>query len=273
MQAMLAANCSRPLDWLLKAGGWCAQEKADGHRILVEVGSSVRVLNRNGETRGHVTPAFVTEAFSKLPFKAVFDGELVGSGSKVRLQLFDLPLAFHGDTVFCSTSTPFIERFSILSNFIGGWNPDPRIEVLPIAESEDAKRALLAWVEEERREGVIFKLSSGIYQPGVRSLSQLKYKFRQDADVIVLDKGVGGKDNLVLGAYEPGAVKPIEIGHCTALNGDGDIIQVGEVITVNYVHFSKGKRLVQPTLPRRRKMDDKLPTECTTDQFRTAFGK
>ncbi len=288
MKAMLAipidtymagrGNRNDGVEYFLKYDKWCAQEKADGHRVMIEVRNhDVTVLNRNGEKRGHAVPSFITDVFSKLPFDAIFDGELVGTGTNMKLQLFDFPWASRpgewGGEVLCSARTAFIERFSILSNFMNGWAPDPRIEVLPVAESEDAKRALLAWVEEQGREGLIFKACNGPYQPGARSLGQIKYKFRQDADVIVLDKGVGGKDNLVLGAYEPGATKPIEIGHCTALNGDGDVIQIGEVITVNYVHFSKGKRLVQPTLPRRRKMNDKSPIECTTDQFRTAYGK
>ncbi len=286
MQAMLACPIDNylgrvsigALETYLTSPSWGAQEKADGHRVLIEVNNIdgeriVRVLNRSGEPRGHVVPKFITDTFQKVPFTAVFDGELVGTAPNQRLQLFDFPYAAHGDSIFCTVTTRYEERYSILSNFMYGWNPNSSIEVLPLAESEDAKRALLEWVDREGREGLVFKNLYDRYRPGARSLGVIKYKFRVDGDVIVLDKGVQGKDNLVLGAYEPGGTEPIEIGHCTALAGDGDSIQVGEVITVNYVHFSKGKRLVQPTLPRRRVMQDKAPQECTTDQFRVAFGK
>lgn len=254
---------------LLTNDKWGAQEKADGHRVMIATDpqAGVTVYNRSGQPRQHAIPEFMTTAFGKVPFKAVFDGELVGTNGDSKLQLFDLPSA--GDQV--SATDPYSYRFSVLDQFVTAWNPSDRIEVLPLAESEAAKRALLMWTEDNAREGVIFKKLDARYQHGRRSLSVVKYKFRQDGDVIVLDKGVDGKDNLVLGAYENGTI--VEVGHCTALSGDGFDIQIGDVITVNYVHFSKGGRLVQPTLPRLRKMDDKLPTECTTDQFRTAYGK
>lgn len=268
---MLCIPYDGKLELMLTSPAWLGQEKMDGHRVCIrtEPGEPVKVYNRSGELRQHVIPEFMVKAFSQVPFSAFFDGELVGTGADVKLWLFDLPFA--ADQI--GPSTKYVDRYTVLKSFLEAWSPDERIDVVPIAEGEGAKRALLAWAEENDREGVIFKRADSRYMHGRRSPFNVKYKFRQDCDVIVLDKGVDGKDNLVLGAYEPGGTEPIEIGHCTALNGDGDRIEVGEVITVNYVHFSKGKRLVQPTLPRKRPLNDKTPQECTTDQFRRAFGK
>lgn len=269
IEAMLAVPPgSQSLDSLLDNDAWGAQEKSDGHRVVVrcEPGRKVQVYNRAGQPRQHVIPAFMIEAFTKVPFTATFDGELVGTNGDAFLWLFDLPAA--GSHVGPTNEYQF--RHEVLTTFMEAWGPS-RIDVLPLAVGSAAKRALLGWVEDEGREGLVFKRLNSRYMHGRRSPNWVKHKLRQDGDVIVLDKGVGGRDNLVLGAYDDG--KLVEVGHCTALNGDGPSISKGDVIIVNYVHFSKGGRLVQPTRPRLRAMTDKRPEDCTTDQFRRAYGK
>lgn len=269
IEAMLAVPMgNQNLDRLLDNDAWGAQEKSDGHRVVIrcEPGQKVRVYNRAGQPRQHVIPAFMIEAFTKVPFAATFDGELVGTNGDAFLWLFDLPVA--GTQVTPDNEYQF--RHEVLTTFMAAWKPN-RIDVLPLAVGSDAKRALLAWVEAEAREGVVFKRLNSRYMHGRRSPNWVKHKLRQDGDVVVLDKGVGGRDNLVLGAYD--GDKLVEVGHCTALNGDGPSISKGDVIVVNYVHFSKGGRLVQPTRPRSRLLNDKRPEDCTIDQFRRAHGK
>lgn len=249
---------------------WVAGEKIDGHRVLVvKSGTAVRYLNRGGDTRQHPTPKALGDLVSVLPFDGVIDGELLDGV----FHAFDLPsVTFNGDTLI-SPLTPYQERYDLLANVIERWQPAGKgVRLVPNAVTTAEKIALLEWAERESREGVMFKRTSGRYRPGVRSPDCLKWKFIDDADCVVIDVGFGGRSNLVLGAYRrKGDPKPVEIGHCTALAGNGHLAKPGDVVTVQYAHFSKGERLVQPTRPRIR--TDKAAVDCTFDQFRRAWGK
>lgn len=305
MPRLLADQIVR-LEKYITSDLWCAQEKADGHHIVIVVGDDeflggpsntgvvgsvgVKVLNRQGQPRQHPVPEYMRRTFGVLPFNAIFDGEIMEGGS---VELFDLPHVSHfgynpdtkqGGEVVVDIGHDYEFRQSVLAQVVSTWDPTPMLRVMPLACSTDEKRALLQYVTDEAREGLVFKKLTGIYKPGRRSLDCLKFKFRDDADVIVRDVMIDGKSNLDLGAWDGSNIVPI--GHCTALSGDGPEIiaefkrrkAAGEtdplVIVVNYVHLSKGNRLVQPTEPRFRPTGDpKAAYECTLDTFRRAFNK
>lgn len=270
-KAMLADVASQAqAEQCIRSEKWIAQEKIDGHRVMIEVTHTpepkARPFNRHGTPYQHSTPKAILAGFEPFPFDAVFDGELMDG----RYHLFDLPyLARNGEEIV-NIHSEYEFRLDVLDRMLAVWTPGPLVHVVPTFRTTVEKEALVARCEDECREGVMFKRLGGKYQPGYRSAHALKFKFRADADVVVLATGLDGKENMLLGAYN-GGPKPVEIGRCTARAGDGDKIKAGDVVTVNYAHFSKGGRLVQPTLPRLR--TDKFPEECTFDQFRKALGK
>lgn len=282
MPRLLADQIKR-LEKYITDDKWCAQEKADGHHIVIVVqDGNVTVLNRQGTPRQHPVPAYMKATFGQLPFNATFDGEIMEGGG---VELFDLPhVSYLNGDVVVDISHDFEFRQNVLAQLVGTWEPTPLLRVMPLACSTDEKRDLLQHVTDEAREGLVFKRLTGTYKPGRRSLDCLKFKFRDDADAIVKDVCVDGKSNLALGAWVNGTI--VDIGHCTALSGDGaEIIAEFKarkaagnpeplVVIVNYVHMSKGNRLVQPTEPRFRPAGDpKLAYECTLDTYRRAFNK
>src|SRR3954467_14624237 len=89
---------------------WFAEQKVDGHRLLVVVENGrVGFLNRSGEPKvSGVTPGMQRQ-FERLTGTWVFDGEIVDS----KLWLFDLPIA--ADEV--TTGHPYEYRRTVLDTF------------------------------------------------------------------------------------------------------------------------------------------------------------
>lgn len=263
---------------------WCAEQKLDGQRILIHVGDGgVAALNRKAEITAKDVPRGVIDAFRPLVGRGewFFDGEMVGVGAQKVLWLFDLPyVSDHIDP-----STDLFTRKGMLDGFYDGFfGGHPQVRLLPTATGDAAKESLVDAVRASGGEGVMFKhLDKPYDQPrnpnatqGVRSRWILKAKNRKTIDCVVTATKLDGKDNIQLGVIDPdftGRTVPIGgwdfrvIGECTALAGDKDRIQKGDVVEVTYLYANdvRAPRLYQPTMPRIR--TDKAPGECMIDQL------
>lgn len=272
IKAMLAGSVrsDAEAERYIQSDQWVANEKIDGHRVMMAVTSgTVKVFNRDGKIRQHPTPKPIIDSFAQFPWDAIFDGELMDGV----YHLFDLPLLAKpgDDEPTVEPSSTYADRLQMLDTITKVWCPD-NVHLVPAYRTPDEKRALVQFCMDDGREGVMFKKLTARYSPQTRGPYTMKYKFRDDADVVVHETGLEGKENMSLRAWDPDKGKLVDVGRCTARAGDGDKIKPGDVITVNYAYFSSGGRLVQATLPRLRP-GDKNPEECTIDQFRRAFGK
>jgi bifunctional non-homologous end joining protein LigD len=248
---------------------YSGQQKLDGHRVLTEVVAGVvRPFNRAGDIR----PAYLPQAIARclqdtLTGHWILDGELIGDTYWV----FDLLQALGVVT----PDTPCAHRLHVLEEFFTVWQPPSCIQVVPRAVDEASKIALIRKVFDSGGEGIILRDTTRAYHPGRRTSDILKAKFISDADCVVIQTKHDGKDNLVLGIYND-AGRLVEVGHCTALSGNGMDARQGDVVTVQYLYMTDDHRLYQPTKPRIRHSngrlahtpDDKLATECKMDQFR-----
>ena len=233
-------------------------QKVDGVRAMVVVDDGVaRGVNRRGEPAG--LPGPVVAACRALPAgRFVIDGELLGD----TVWAFDL-VACPGGLV--GPGDPYRQRRAVLETLVpavfGPAGPVRLLAVLGDAPAKlDAARRLLSVAAE----GVVFRRLDAPYRPGVSSEGVLRVKFRHTVDCVVMARGVGGKDNLLVGCYDDGG-RLVPVAEVTACAGDGSRVKVNDVVEVTYLHATAAGRLRHPTLPRLR--TDKAPAECVIAQL------
>ena len=195
---------------------FCAQEKLNGERMLVEkVGGEVRAFNRRGELRE--LPATVEALALTVETDFLLDGEWI-SGAFIA---FDV-LAINGVDI---TALPQSARFAALCAV----SP---FQTVRTAYGDD-KAALLAAVREEKGEGIVFKRTAAAYLDG-RSDAGVKFKFWKSASLIVTDLDIA-KGTVGIGTF----------GRC-AFPFAGIWPKVGEIVEIRYLLITKNGKLSQP---------------------------
>jgi bifunctional non-homologous end joining protein LigD len=195
---------------------WCAQEKLNGERMLVQKsGTAVTAHNRQGEARALPDTVEAVALTSGTDF--VLDGEWIAG----EFVAFDV-ISINGTDV---SALPQAARFAALA------------EVSPFrlvrqALSED-KHALLASVREEKGEGLVFKLRDAAYFCG-RTEVGVKFKFWKSASFLVKDLDIA-KGTVGLGGF----------GRCS-FPFAGAWPKVGDIVEVRYLLLTKNGKLSQP---------------------------
>lgn len=209
---------------------WVYEEKYDGIRaVAYRDGDRVRLLSRTGQDLTAGFPAIVG-ALRTLPDPDfVLDGELVvfDTSGVSRFQLLqrrgiDLRTRTLYAVFDCLRSEgrdllrrPLEERrarlLELIPRRVGPLMPSRRLP-------RDGERAL-ATAREKGWEGVIAKLASSLYEPGVRSRAWLKVKVR-------------GESEFVIGGYTPPQGSRTEFGALlVGLYDDGKLRYTGKVGT------------------------------------------
>lgn len=200
----------------LEDDAYCAQEKLNGERMLVQkAGSTVVALNRQGEAR--VIPDTVAAVAMTSGLDFLLDGEWTAG----QFVAFDI-LSISGVDV---TALPQAARFAALA------------EVSPFrlvrqALAED-KIALLASVRAEKGEGLVFKLRDASYLDG-RTEVGVKFKFWKSASFLVTDLDIA-KGTVGLGSF----------GRCS-FPFAGAWPKVGDIVEIRYLLLTKAGKLSQP---------------------------
>lgn len=251
-----------PLNQLLtylQDENWYAEQKLDGHRLLVDVHGGVLVAhNRNGSPYSKRLPPLL-DSLPPLSGRWVFDGELLSE----EFWVFDVLVA--ADTVVWMR--PFVQRRELLARLAPLLKKSVRL--LPSTRDTEEKLRLAMEALRSRAEGLMLKRADGLYQLGARSPKMLKAKFTYTADVIVTELGRDGKDNAVLSMVreDDAEVSLVEVGAASTL-GKPFTLRVGDVVEVRFLYATADDRLYQPRLVRLR--EDKHPRECTRDQLQYA---
>lgn len=246
------------LDSLLADERWGCQNKLDGERVLIEVvDGHVTARNRSGaEKVRNISADHLAPFTSLIEGRWEFDGELVGR----TLWLFDMPCAGG----FFAADTPFEDRYKALLAVFGA--PGAHSEnfgVVATVTGETAKRQLLADVEADHREGIMFRDMKAPYEHAMRSSGLRKHKLVKDADVVVAAVNTT-KQSVDVAVYNTN-------GHLQTVGAVSTIgkgtVEVGDVVTVRYLYVvdEEHPRLFQPRIVTVR--EDKLPEYCTIDQF------
>jgi bifunctional non-homologous end joining protein LigD len=268
---LLNEIADRELEGLLADPWHVAQQKLDGDRILVHVHGRGKAVatNRNGQVSkaNPGLPYFLAHLEDAAP-GTIVDGELVPVVGKGHAYwLFDL-LA-HGDEDLREHG--YMERYQRLVALRETIAPKARIHVVPVAVTEEEKRALHARLLEQGAEGVVFKRLDAPYRPGRPSSggAQLKHKFTKTADVFLTANAGNAYTMAVLDAK----MKVREVGNVfggttNAMRKELDaLLAAGErpVAEVEYLYATDDDKLFQARI--RRLRDDKEPDECRLSQL------
>jgi ATP-dependent DNA ligase len=218
VEPMLASPTKEGM--LLPSGEWIAQEKYDGHRLIVAVGKASglfggepRAWSRDAKDR--ILPAHVRTAIGKLP-NGIYDGELLVPGERsygvTRLDLADklvfvcfdvLELLGKDLTIRGIGANQQDRRDYLLQIFNQPELGVPGIQLawqMPIKTFEDANRIAARDVWSRDGEGLILKRVTGLYQPGKRPKDWLKIKMLRSAclTIVGFKAGTMGDNSVVM---------------------------------------------------------------------------
>lgn len=242
------------LDTVLTSSAWGAQQKANGERRTVRIqGDDVRGVNKLGlyvnipETWGEM----------RALGDCLIDGEQVGTTFYAfdLLEIGDLNLR----------NQPLEHRFSVLKEKLESLvlrrpeNVIPFVRLLSLVKTTREKQALMARLQAENHEGLVFKLLSGHYTPG-RDPNSLKYKFTESSTCCVIAQNQ--KRSVQIGLLDDEG-RMVPVGNVT-IPGSGPLPAPGALVEVQYLYFNPGGAFEQPVYLGVR--NDILPHEATLTQ-------
>jgi bifunctional non-homologous end joining protein LigD len=222
---------------------YCAQEKHDGKRRMLKYQSGkTEGLNKKGKVVGY--PA-VFEGACKSTAELnglqefIMDGEEVGEV----FHAFDL-LSLNNEDLrnkVYGIRYDKLCRLSCWKAWTGKSVQNNSIKIVETAFTTKGKRDLYNRLKETKKEGIIFKLLSGVHKVGY-SPDQCKFKFTSTASVIVT--GHNKKNSISIGVMNEN--KLIPIGNVTMIGHDKSKNPVGSVCECRYLYFFPGGSLYQP---------------------------
>lgn len=247
------------MERLIQDSNWCAQEKLDGKRILIEKKDSTTIgINRKGLAVG--LPSTLVEAANAFPTDFLMDGESIGD----HFHVFDL-LSWKGQD---TQGLPFKHRTVALLNLFAS-GQQRHIHLTATAWDESAKRAMLTLLRSQKKEGIVFKRVDAEYTPGRPNSggTQLKHKFYATLSAMV--GAVNAKRSIELRLF--GKNGPVTAGNVT-IPANHQIPKAGQVVEVRYLYaFRESGCVYQPVYLGVR--TDILQTECLTSQLKYKSGE
>ena len=243
---------------LIEDDKWCAQEKFDGKRILLQKeGAAIHGINRKGLVVGLPSPVVVTAHNFTGDF--ILDGESIGE----TLHVFDL-LSLNGKDV---RTKPYYARATALVNLLVSYT-QRQIVLAPTAWNHDEKAKLIATLRDQNREGIVFKRTDAPYVEGRPSSggTQLKHKFYATLSAIV--GTVNAKHSIEIKLFDDKGL--VTAGNVT-IPSNHAIPAVGQIVEVRYLYaFKESGCLYQPVYLGVR--SDVKETECVTRQLKFKNG-
>ena len=228
---------------------WCAQEKYDGRRMLLQRASGldeVIAANRDGLTVGFAQ--VLADRLSAVIGPFVIDGECVGE----RFFAFDLLASPAGD--LCSL--PYAQRLTQLSALIGG--VEGGVRVAETAFTPEAKRRFLNRLKTDNREGIVFKDLHAQWYAGRPASGghAFKLKFWASCSCVVLRHNLRRSVELALSGQSVGNV---------LIPPNYRMPEPGQVVEVRYLYVNApGGSLYQPVYLGER--DDVSASDCTFER-------
>lgn len=242
---------------LLADDEWWAEPKLDGERRMVRVTPTrITGLSKQGTTAS--LSKSVAGQFASFEATFVLDGELVGD----TLHVFDMPCGFGVDRAPYSRRREALEHLFTLGRTELGWD-DTALRLVPRYHGDD-KALLWAAVLANNGEGLIFKKSSSLYQPGTRSRQWIKWKNTHPVTCIAVGFNVNGKQNIALAMLDENG-NEVPVGEVSRLTGDGPRVKLRSVIDVTALYSTDSNRLYQPVKARLR--PDLTERDATINQL------
>jgi bifunctional non-homologous end joining protein LigD len=239
---------------LIEDDNWCAQEKFDGKRILIQKdGAAIHGINRKGLLVG--LPSTLVHATSVFKADFVLDGECIGED----FHAFDILLKGYDDL----RGQPYDHRAAELLNLLASAQ-QRHIHYANTAWKPAEKEQLLAMLKEEGKEGIVFKRTDASYVAGRPNSggTQLKHKFYATLSALV--GTINAKRSIELKLFADSGL--VTAGNVT-IPPNHNIPKVGQVVEVRYLYaFRESGSVYQPVYLGVR--SDVLQTECLTTQLK-----
>lgn len=242
--------------------GYLMQDKSDGHsRAVVKRGGEIYGLNKTG-LRVPLAATLV-EALEKIPLETFhIDAELVSADAIVARDILDAD----GDV----SKLPYMERLVVLVRAVNSAvsrnsTDHAASRLIRVVETWDGaknKANALKMAQEQRREGVVFKLKSAPYRAG-RNGQHKKFKFVKTLSAVAGKPRATGKDSVDVFLVDDPMADKVRVAS-VSLIGKPEVKE-GDVVEVAYLYAFPSKKLAQPRLLRVR--DDVHWTEATTAQL------
>lgn len=238
------------LSALVVSPAYLMQDKSDGHsRGALKLGKD-RIFGINKNAQPVPLPAEIVASLSRIPLRTFqIDAELVGN----KLVCRDLLVA-DGDI----SALPYERRLERLAEIL-----PVDLDFVCVVETWDGvkeKSAALVRQNEERREGVVFKLKSAPYRAG-RNGQHKKYKFVKTLSAIAGKPRATGKDSVEIFLLD--ATSRCRVANVSLIGKPQ--VNEGDVIEVAYLYAFPSKMLCQARIVRVRA--DVTADECTTAQL------
>lgn len=247
-------------------GNYFFQQKVDGIRgqLVLDPGKKPWFRSKSGDqlqssTAAKISGPLLAKLGAGLPEGSppvTVDGEMLDG----KWYVFDMTVGDQG--------LPWEKRMAMAEEWVAQLRKQgvTSIESLPTARTPEEKKALFEAIRAGGGEGIMIKRKNAKYKWGQRTDEILKAKITASADVVVIERNRGGKDNAVVGVYKNG--KLTEVGSVSTIGKEKTGgISVGDVLEVEYLwaHDGTGK-LTQPRIKKPR--PDKNPLLATDSQFR-----
>lgn len=220
---------------------FCAQEKQDGERRMIEVRTHDMIgINK----KGAVVPisaniqAEILKMDAALLYKYnILDGEVFAD----HIVIFD---CFEANLT--DGHLNYFERYQKLMELFKG-KKFKHLKLAGTALTRVQKIAMLSKLQTDNAEGIVFKDMRALYKPGrpASGGDQLKYKFTETATCMV--EGLSkAKRSVELAMFDKKG-EQISVGSGTVYPNQ-IIPQIGEFVEVKYLYYFKGGSLFQPVL-------------------------
>ena len=234
---------------VLNSSAWGAQQKANGERRTVRIqGDEVRGINKLG--------LYVNIPETWADMRAF--GDCMMDGEQVGTTFYAFDLLEVGTQNLRNQS--FEQRYAVLAGMLNGMEGViPSVRLLSLARTTLEKQKLLARLEAENHEGLVFKLLSGHYTPG-RDPNSLKHKFNESSTCCVIKQNQ--KRSVQIGLLDD-AGRMVPVGN-VPIPPDAAIPEVGALVEVQYVYYNPGGAFEQPVYLGER--NDILAHEATLAQ-------
>jgi bifunctional non-homologous end joining protein LigD len=239
---------------LLQDSAYCAQEKFDGRRLLLRKQDAViDGINRKGLMIGLPEPVF--QSFRLFQVDCVLDGECIGDV----FYTFDL-LHLGGRD---QRPLSYQERLVALMNLLASVE-QRKIFLAETSYAPGQKQDLFAWLQRERKEGIVFKQLDAPYTAGRPSSggAQLKHKFYATLSAVVSKINAQRSVEIRLLGKDGWQVA----GNVT-IPPNHPVPAIGQVVEVRYLYaFPASGILYQPVYLGLR--SDVEQTECIVSQLK-----
>ena len=195
--------------------GWMYEPKWDGHRVLARRrGERFDAVSSTGKPKDVQWPWLATVVAAATEHDVILDGEVIAYaddghhsfqlvGSRDHRHTFVVFDILSVDGSDCM-SEPWIDRRARLLATV---TPSDRLSITPVSDDADAMEAV---TRAQRFEGVVAKRPGSTYQPGRRSPSWVKVKYRYEQEMVIggykLGEGnrLGLFGSLLVGVHDAG---------------------------------------------------------------------